>query len=173
MIRKNHLYQLTFLPRVFPVSCYLIEEEHELTLIDAALPYSTNAILNHEKMIGKPITRIVLTHAHDDHVGSLDSLKNILSEAKVYISEREALILKGDKTILPHESPLPIRGGVPKKVRTIPDVYLKDGDIIGSLQALSTPGHTPGSMSFIDTRDQSIIAGDAFQTRGGIAVSGR
>ena len=36
-----------------------------------------------------------------------------------------------------------------------------------------TPGHTPGSMSFLDIRNKALIVGDAFQTRGGTAVSGQ
>jgi len=37
---------------------------------------------------------------------------------------------------------------------------------------VASPGHTPGHIAFLDVRDRSLIAGDAFQTRGGIAVSG-
>ena len=36
-----------------------------------------------------------------------------------------------------------------------------------------TPGHTPGSMSLLDVRNKALIVGDAFQTRGGMAVSGQ
>ena len=48
-----------------------------------------------------------------------------------------------------------------------------DGDRVGSLLAIMTPGHTPGSMSFLDVRNKALIVGDAFQTRGGMAVSGQ
>ena len=41
------------------------------------------------------------------------------------------------------------------------------------LLAIMTPGHTPGSMSFLDVRNKALIVGDAFQTRGGMAVSGQ
>jgi glyoxylase-like metal-dependent hydrolase (beta-lactamase superfamily II) len=37
---------------------------------------------------------------------------------------------------------------------------------------IAAPGHTPGHLAFLDVRDRSLIVGDAFQTRGGIAVSG-
>jgi glyoxylase-like metal-dependent hydrolase (beta-lactamase superfamily II) len=37
---------------------------------------------------------------------------------------------------------------------------------------VAAPGHTPGQVAFLDVRDRSLIAGDALQTRGGIAVSG-
>ncbi|KHF37923.1 MBL fold metallo-hydrolase [Halalkalibacter okhensis] len=170
---EKSLWQITFLPRLFPVNCYFIEEEFELTLIDAGLPYSAKKIKAMAAKIGKPITKIIITHAHDDHVGSLDVLKQSLPDAKVYISKREARLLQGDKTLLPHEPTLPIRGGIPKKIKTIPDILLEDGDRIGSLLAVLTPGHTPGLMSFLDTRNGTLIAGDAFQTRGGIAVAGQ
>ncbi|PKG25317.1 MBL fold metallo-hydrolase [Niallia nealsonii] len=171
--KHNHLYQLTFFPNIFPVNCYLIEEENELTLIDAALPFSYKYILEAAKNIKKPITKIVLTHAHGDHIGSLDALKENLPDAIVYISERDAKILQGDHSILKEEEPHKLKGGLPKNIRTKPDVLLKDGDRIGSFTCVSMPGHTPGSMAFLDNRDNSLIAGDAFQTKGGLAISGQ
>jgi glyoxylase-like metal-dependent hydrolase (beta-lactamase superfamily II) len=173
IIHKQSVYQLTFLPRFFPVNCYLVEEEDDLTLIDAALPYSSKGIMQAARQIGKPIARIVLTHAHGDHVGALDALKQELPEVPVYISKRDARLLSGDISLDAEEPQTPIRGSVPKKVKTRADVCLEDGDRIGSLVAISTPGHTPGSMSFLDTRNQALIAGDALQIRGGIAVSGQ
>jgi len=37
---EGHLLQLTWMPRLFPVNCYIIGEEDGLTLIDAAMPFS-------------------------------------------------------------------------------------------------------------------------------------
>lgn len=173
MTRQQTVYQLTFLPRFFPVNCYLVEENDGLTLVDAALPYSVKGILQAAEKIGKPITRIVLTHAHDDHVGALDALKLALPEVPVHISSRDAKLLAGDRTLYPNEANTPIRGGVPTKVKTRADVLLQDGDRIGSLLAVAAPGHTPGSMAFFDTRTSALIVGDAFQIRGGIAVAGQ
>jgi glyoxylase-like metal-dependent hydrolase (beta-lactamase superfamily II) len=51
-------------------------------------------------------------------------------------------------------------------------MLLHEGDRIGSLEVIATPGHTPGHLAFLDTRDRSLIVGDAFQTLGGVAVSG-
>jgi glyoxylase-like metal-dependent hydrolase (beta-lactamase superfamily II) len=174
-ITKNETtYQLSFLPHIFPVNCYLIEEEKELTLIDCALPYSYKAILQTANKIKKPITRIVLTHAHDDHIGSLDKLKEALPQAAVMISKRDAKLLRGDRKLEDHEDNTPVRGGVPAAgaIQTIPDHLVEDGDQIGSLRVILTPGHTPGSISLLDKRNSHLIAGDALQTRGGVAVSG-
>lgn len=173
IIREQTVYQLTFMPRFFPVNCYLVEENDELTLVDAALPYSVKGILRAAGKIGKPVTRIVLTHAHDDHVGALDALKQELPHVPVHISNRDAKLLAGDRNLYPDEADTPIRGGVPQKVKTRADVLLQDGDRIGSLLAIAAPGHTPGSTAFLDIRNRALIVGDAFQTRGGIAVAGQ
>ncbi len=170
---EKKVFQLTFLPRFFPVNCYLVEEDDGLTLIDAALPYSATKVIKTAHHIGKPITRILLTHAHDDHTGALDALKLALPNTPVYISKRESKLIYGDKSLEPSEPKTPIRGGVPKRLKTKADVLLQDGDQIGSLLAINAPGHTPGLMAFLDTRNNALIVGDAMQTRGGVAVAGQ
>ncbi|MBD2868041.1 MBL fold metallo-hydrolase [Paenibacillus arenilitoris] len=174
-VREKTIVQLTYLPNLFPVNCYLVEEEDGLTLVDAALPNNAKAIMEAAGRIGKPIARIVLTHAHGDHIGALDGLKRMNPSAQVFISARDARLLSGDLSLVEGEPDTPIRGGVPKAgaIRTKPDVLLQDGDRIGSLLAVAAPGHTPGSMAFLDTRTDALIAGDAFQTRPGVAVTGQ
>ncbi len=56
------------------VNCYLVEEDDGLTLIDTMIPGSANGIISSAEQHGKPIERILLTHAHQDHIGSLDAL---------------------------------------------------------------------------------------------------
>jgi glyoxylase-like metal-dependent hydrolase (beta-lactamase superfamily II) len=172
IIREGELYQLTTMPRVFPVNCYLVEEKAGLTLIDAAMPFSAKGIINAAESIGKPITNIVLTHAHEDHVGALDSIKAAFPDVLVYVSKRDSRVMEGDRSLDVHEEQTPIKGGIPKKLKTRADVRLKEGDRVGSLLSVESPGHTPGSMSFLDTRNNALIAGDAFQTRAGLAVAG-
>jgi len=172
LLKKGYVYQVTFMARVFPVNCYLVEEEDGLTLIDAALGFCAKGILQAAEQIGKPITKIVLTHAHEDHVGALDAIKMSNPEVPVYISSRDYRLMNNDRSLDFHEDQTPIKGGVPKDLKTRANILLKEGDLVGSLTAIETPGHTPGSMSFLDLRTKALIAGDAFQTRGGIAVAG-
>src|SRR2546428_13233374 len=87
------LLQLTRYPRVFPVNCYLVREDDGLTLIDTGLPGSAPAILEAARGLGLPIQRIVLTHAHGDHLGSLDALHQLLPDAEVLVSARDARFL--------------------------------------------------------------------------------
>ena len=56
-------------------------------------------------------------------------------------------------------------------VKTRPDVLLEPGERVGSLEVVAAPGHTPGHVAFLDTRDRSLIAGDVFTTIGGAAVT--
>lgn len=169
----NNLLQLTFLPYLLPTNCFIVVEEKELTLIDTGLPFSWKEIEKVIKSLGVELTNIVLTHAHGDHIGSLDKLKELHPHAIVSISKRDSKLLKGDTSLEPHEPNVPIKGGVPKNIKTIPDRYLEEGDKIGSLVSILVPGHTPGSMAFIDTRTNALIAGDAFVLQFGIAVAGK
>jgi glyoxylase-like metal-dependent hydrolase (beta-lactamase superfamily II) len=167
----GHVAQLTFFPRLFPVNCYLVKEQDGFTLIDAALPGSAKKILEAAEQLGAPIVRIALTHAHGDHVGALDALHDALPAAEILISKREARLLRGDKSLDPNEPTTPLRGSVPS-CQTEPTRLLTAGDRVGSLEVIPSPGHTPGHIAFLDTRDGTLIAGDAFQTRGGVAVAG-
>src|SRR5207237_9734978 len=90
---------------------------------------------------------------------------------EVSIAERDAPILAGDNTLRATEPQTKVKGYF-VKVDWKPDRLLKPGDRVGSLEVVPSPGHTPGHVAFLDLRDRSLIAGDAFQTRGGIAVSG-
>jgi glyoxylase-like metal-dependent hydrolase (beta-lactamase superfamily II) len=166
-----NLIQLTRYPLLFPVNCYLVREDDGFTLIDTGLPGSSAAILATAQAHGAPIRRIALTHAHMDHVASLDALHAALPDAEVLISPRDARFLAGERSLDANELQGKLRGSY-QTCATRPTRALMPGDRIGSLEAIAAPGHTPGHMAFFDTRDRALIAGDAFQTRGGVAVSG-
>jgi glyoxylase-like metal-dependent hydrolase (beta-lactamase superfamily II) len=165
------LTQLTRFPLFFPINCYLVREDDGLTLIDTAIGGSATAILGAAAALGLPIRRIVLTHSHMDHIGALDALHQALPDSEVLVSAREARFMSGDMALDPQEPQTPLRGGYTQSA-TRPTRLLADGDRVGSLQVVSTPGHTPGHIALYDPRDGSLIAGDAFQTRAGVAVSG-
>lgn len=169
----KNLHQLTLWPKLFPVNCYIVEEQRELILIDAGMPASFKGIVKAIDRLHKPLKTIILTHAHGDHVGSLMNLKEQFPDVCIAISIRDSRLLKGDKSLDEWEPQIPIKGGVPKKMDIIPDLLLKEGDKIGSLQVIETPGHTPGSISLLDQNTGALIVGDAFQTKGKVAVAGQ
>ena len=164
----DYLIQLT---RLGWVNCYLVREEDGFTLIDTGIGGSAPALLAAAKQFGLPIMRIVLTHAHGDHVGSLDALHEALPQAEVAITVRDARFLHGDLSLDANEPQVKLRGGFPL-CKTSPTRELVEGERVGSLEVIAAPGHTPGHAAFLDVRDRSLIAGDAFQTLGGVAVAG-
>jgi glyoxylase-like metal-dependent hydrolase (beta-lactamase superfamily II) len=165
----DNLFKVT---RLGSFNSYLVREDDGLTAVDTGLPGTAKAMLAAAEEAGAPIVRIALTHAHGDHVGSLEALHKELPEAEVSISARDARFLRGDKSLDPDEPQVKLKGSYPK-VDVEPTRLLQTGDRVGSLEVVASPGHTPGHVAFLDTRDRTLIAGDAYQTLGGIAVSGK
>lgn len=164
----NNLWQLT---RLVAFNAYLVREDDGLTIIDTGLAGSDGNILQAAEKIGLPLTRIGLTHAHTDHVGSLDALSSALPGVEIALSERTAQFLQGNLALRPDEPQAELRGGFVKR-ETEPTRILAQGDMFGSLRVVEAPGHSPDHIAFFDERDGTLIAGDAFQTQGGIAVAG-
>lgn len=151
------------------VNCYLVEENDGLTVIDAMIPGSAKAIVAAAAEHNMPIVRILLTHAHQDHIGSLDALHEAIPRAEVIIGTRESRLLRKDKSLDPGEPADKVRGGYPG-AKTQPTRTISAGDRVGSLEAHSAPGHTPGQLAYLDTRDGTLFCGDAYATLGGVAT---
>src|SRR6478752_5981806 len=129
------------------VNAYLVSEDDGLTLVDTLLPRSAKIALRAAEQLGAPIVRIALTHAHGDHIGSLDDLAAALPGVEVLISARDARLLAKDKSMDPGEPQSKLRGGYPG-AKTRPTRTLAPGDLVGSLEVVAAPGHTPGHVAF-------------------------
>jgi glyoxylase-like metal-dependent hydrolase (beta-lactamase superfamily II) len=154
------------------VNGYLVAEDDGLTVIDTMIGGSAGRIVAAAEALGAPITRIVLTHAHGDHVGSLDELAKRAPEAEVIISTRDARLLAKDMSLDPGEPDDKLRGGYPG-AETRPDRTVADCDRVGSLEVFAAPGHTPGHIALLDTRDRTLYCGDVYSTLGGVATSAK
>jgi glyoxylase-like metal-dependent hydrolase (beta-lactamase superfamily II) len=166
---RPNLIRLT---RLGFVNAYLVSEDEGLTLVDTMISGSADGILAAAGKLERPITRIVLTHGHSDHAGSLDALAARVPDAEIAVSVREARLLHGDRGLEPGEPVSKLRGGWPK-VATAPTRLLEPGDHVGSLRVVAAPGHTPGHIALVDERDGTLIGGDAFSTLGGVSTTGR
>jgi glyoxylase-like metal-dependent hydrolase (beta-lactamase superfamily II) len=141
------------------VNAYLVRESDGFTLIDTGLGRAVTAFVEAAKQAGGPIVRIALTHAHADHAGGVNALRQQLGDtATVYLGDLDARVLAGDPVITGK------RRGSWAHLEAGPDVSLTGGERIGSLEVIPSPGHTPGHMAFLDTRARWLFAGDSFTT---------
>jgi metallo-beta-lactamase class B len=120
-----------------------------IILIEALFDYAAkDEILAGLKKVGldpSKVKYLILSHAHGDHDGGAKLLQDSIPGVKlVYGSEDWDAIEKG-----PAERP----GGKPKR-----DVSADDGQVISvgdaSVRIVTTPGHTPGTLSYLfEVRD--------------------
>jgi glyoxylase-like metal-dependent hydrolase (beta-lactamase superfamily II) len=156
-----NLVQLT---RLRFVNAFLVREDDGFTLVDTTTGGAADKLIAAAAQAGGAIRRIALTHGHGDHVGSLDALKERLG-VEVLMPELDARIHAGEKVVDGK-----LTGSWPS-IQTVPDVRLNAGDRVGSLEVVASPGHSPGHVSFLDTRDRTLIAGDTYTTIGSVQVS--
>jgi glyoxylase-like metal-dependent hydrolase (beta-lactamase superfamily II) len=160
---NQNLIQIT---RYRFVNAYLVREDDGFTLVDTTLGGAADELIGAAQAAGGQIRRIALTHGHGDHAGSVQALKDKLGpDVQVLLGELDARILAGENVV---DGKLP--GSWPK-VQWAPDVRLAPGDRVGSLEVVASPGHTPGHVAFLDTRDRTLIAGDVFTSYGHVAVT--
>ncbi len=172
------------------VNVYLIKSD-PVTLIDVGPKTDEAARVLKEKLfrngIGmKDIRRIVLTHAHEDHCGLAKRVRDEANNAEILVHDWETGHLFGRLAHDEHRD-LMVRAGVPSEVfeylRTAYDKIslltdslagseissLNDEDDLvfehGVLKTIHTPGHTPGSCSFIREADRTLICGDCVLKR--------
>ncbi|MEP7213860.1 MAG: MBL fold metallo-hydrolase [Acidobacteriota bacterium] len=172
------------------VNVYLIKED-PITLIDVGpkTPEAAKALrrkLAEQGVQIADIRRIVLTHAHEDHCGLAKQVRDEAKNAEVLVHEWETGHLFGRLSNDIHRS-LMLRSGVPENVFTeLQALYgevnlltdaLEDGEFLplrdemvldfesGSLNVLHTPGHTPGSCSFVREANRTLICGDCVLKR--------
>ncbi len=151
---------------------FIIESEGESLMIDSGLggrmtqsfggqKKSTDILEN--AIINKKIKKILLTHGHIDHVGGIMDLQSKL-ELEVITSEIEAQHLKiGDSAYIE-----PFMGSKCSSINISQEVFEGDFLDIGnfSFKVFHTPGHTHGSISLWDGKNQILISGDTVFPQG-------
>jgi len=144
----------------FTTHVYLVKDKGaSWTLIDTGLPGShtaTLAYLAKVKVEPTAVKKILLTHLHRDHTGSLKILAE-KTRARTFAHWIEAAYIANDPK---YDGP----GSPPAEPFRV-DETLKDGDAVdaaGGLIAYHTPGHTPGHTSYYQPEHKILFSGDLF-----------
>ncbi|GAA1542697.1 MBL fold metallo-hydrolase [Actinomadura kijaniata] len=172
---------ITLAPRLyhlrFPVGhAYLWESPDGLTLVDTGLPGSAPLVGDAIRALGRDpseLRRIVLTHFHEDHVGSAAALAG--PGVEVLAHRADAPFIQGER---PGPPPVladwerPIWDGVQARIKDVPEPDpvrvtrpLDGGDEIDlgggtTAVAVAAPGHTPGSVALHLPDERVLFTGD-------------
>ena len=158
------------------VNLYLIVEDDGLTLIDTGVGRSgPKLVLETIAALGrKPgdLKRILITHSDPDHTGGAAALKKATG-ASILASQIEADAMgKGRASRPPNGAVirLMIDLMMPKITPQQTDGIIADGQVLpvlGGLNVISTPGHTPDHVSFYAPSKRVLFAGDSMMANGG------
>lgn len=117
-----------------------------------------------QKLIGiirekgwKPVA-ILLTHAHFDHIGAVDPIREHY-HIPVYIHQKEADWLMSPELNGSHYFQMG-----PIAARAADELITEEGklEVFGfTFEVLHTPGHSPGSVSYYDKEEKLVFSGDA------------
>jgi N-acyl homoserine lactone hydrolase len=166
----------------FPIPVYLIEVGEERILVDtglhpgaaadAAAHYEgaenmRNFRLEQEVGLAKQVdlatlTRVVMTHLHFDHAGGLDLLPDTVP---VYLQRREWEASADAESIAKNFFLARDYEGIADQVVLVDGDHDLLGD--GSVELLSTPGHTPGHQS-VRVGAHLVIGGDVTHFAAGL-----
>lgn len=150
---------------------YLIEDDG-LVLVDSGFPWSPRHILDYVCSIGrKPedVTHILTTHSHPDHTSGASRLACATGAAVVAHQDDTKLHPNGTASL----NYLGIFGAVKTPIpffqHTPVNLLVQDGQRLPlpvAIEAIHTPGHTPGSTSYLLKDKGVLFTGDTLFSDG-------
>lgn len=134
----------------FETNTYIVvdEETGETAVVDPSLP---EEILI-EKLEGKNVKYVLLTHGHFDHIGGVNLVKEKTGAKVVIHKEDEEMLCDKNKNYGTDSTPI------------YADILVEDGTelMLGNskITVLHTPGHTKGGVCYIFSDDRVMFSGD-------------
>ncbi len=127
--------------------------------VDPGSPKMRRSLDRHLRRLRPNITKVVATHAHEEHVGNLNWLAD-RAHAPIYLSEMTAQFLTPFKK-LPW-----VRAMIIGQPPNLQPPYQILGETLNTqshqLQVIPTPGHCDDHIVLYDPAEKLLIAGDAF-----------
>jgi ribonuclease/clavin/mitogillin len=127
--------------------------------VDPGSPKMRRSLQRHLRRMKPKITKVIATHAHEEHVGNLNWLSE-LTRAPIYVSEMTARFLTPFKN-LPW-----VRAMIIGQPPNLKQPYQLLGETIdtqsGYLRVIPTSGHCDDHIALYDPKEKVLLAGDAF-----------
>jgi hydroxyacylglutathione hydrolase len=127
--------------------------------IDPGSPKMRRSLAHHIRRLEPKITKVVATHAHEEHVGNLNWLSD-LTGAPVHVSEMTARFL------MPFKKLPWVRAAIIGQPPNLKHPFQLLGETVagdsGRLQVIATPGHCDDHIVLYDPQEKVLLAGDAF-----------
>jgi hydroxyacylglutathione hydrolase len=147
----------------------------QVSLVDSGIAPAEELIFAYLRQTGrdpKDIRLLFQTHSHGDHIGLSAEIKRISGCQIVAHAAEKDWIEDIDKQH--RERPTPtFRSYVQESAKV--DRAVKDGEVLDLgggeiLKVIHTPGHSPGSISFVYTPDGALFSGDAVPAAGALPI---
>ncbi len=142
----------------FMTNCYVCHDGGEAVLIDPSCATSREQqqVVDYIEDNDLQIRHLLLTHGHIDHIFGC-----------AFFSERYGQRFQmhaADQAFLQQAPQQAQAFGVQIDAPPVPDTFLEEGDTVAfgdvTLDILHTPGHSPGSICFVDAASDQAITGD-------------
>jgi len=150
------VHSFTFNP--FSTNCYVVTDGDETVVIDPSCQADGEVahVMNAIDSSGAPLTRVLLTHAHIDHIFGCAALCDAYGVGLSVHREDEPLLARAtDQASM---------FGMQMDVPPAPSSYLEEGSPVAigtrSWDVLHVPGHSPGSVAFVDREEGLVFSGD-------------
>lgn len=148
-------------------NAFLVTGDDGLTLVDVGWAGAPKILLGALAEHGHSLAdlkRIMITHAHPDHVRGLAEFRRH-TNAEVLIHAADAAWLRAGRVPVGGRSgrigavldAVPLLHWQPVE----PDGELADGAVIGGLRVIHTPGHSPGHVALLHEDSRTLLVGDA------------
>lgn len=154
---------------------YIVIGDAGAILIDAGLPGNGKAVLatlTQLRIAPGDLKYILVTHADADHYGAANEIR-AATGALVNASAVEAEAMaagRSSRPLTPKGFERLFYGLLSPLIRakpTLVDGVFCEGDHIGDLTVVASPGHTPGHISLLLEQRSVLFAGDSIQIKGG------
>jgi len=143
------------------VNCFVVHAEVPV-LVDAGAELQGRAVVEELRAAGVTPEFVLLTHADFDHSGGAAAVREATGAPVVApTAERPLLTGETQRRLLVRLMIRSVNRGRSPRMPTV-DRWIGDGEVVAGLEAIATPGHTPGHTAY--RFGTSLIAGDAVIT---------